>query len=187
MGPFLLAAAIVGLVLHPIFPMTSHGMEPSVTDTMHIILTGASQRLRPRGGGPGRHCYRGWFRRYSIGTLLVLIAPDQRPQPDHELDGAVEALKTTIEGVDGNSLLSAAPTIVSDLKRIDTAWTALQQQIDQAPASRPVFKVAAEYAAQSVLQPAAGMLERVGMVNRRPLGPPSRSASSAGSASHIGR
>jgi hypothetical protein len=48
-----------------------------------------------------------------------------------ELDGAVQALKTTIGGVDGNSLLSAVPTIVSDLKRIDTAWTALQQQIDQ--------------------------------------------------------
>jgi len=45
-----------------------------------------------------------------------------------ELDGAVEALKTTIAGVDGDSLLSAVPTIVSDLKRIDTAWTALQQR-----------------------------------------------------------
>src|SRR5512133_4258380 len=48
-----------------------------------------------------------------------------------ELDGAVQALKTTIAGIDGDSLLSAVPTIVSDLKRIDTAWTALQQQIDQ--------------------------------------------------------
>jgi hypothetical protein len=49
-----------------------------------------------------------------------------------ELDGAVEALRTTIAGVDGNSLLSAVPAIVSDLQRIDTAWTTLQQQIDQA-------------------------------------------------------
>ena len=48
-----------------------------------------------------------------------------------ELDGAVQALKTTIGGIDGDNLLSAVPTIVSDLKRIDTAWTALQQQIDQ--------------------------------------------------------
>jgi hypothetical protein len=48
-----------------------------------------------------------------------------------ELDGAVQALKTTIAGIDGNSVLSAVPTIVSDLKRIDTAWTALQQRIDQ--------------------------------------------------------
>jgi hypothetical protein len=48
-----------------------------------------------------------------------------------ELDGAVQALKTTLGGVDGDGLLSAVPTIVSDLKRIDTAWTALQQRIDQ--------------------------------------------------------
>ena len=48
-----------------------------------------------------------------------------------ELDSAVQALKTTLAGIDGDNLLSAVPTIVSDLKRIDTAWTALQQQIDQ--------------------------------------------------------
>ena len=48
-----------------------------------------------------------------------------------ELDGALAALKTTIDGTSGDSLVSALPTIVSDLARIDTAWTALQQQIDQ--------------------------------------------------------
>jgi hypothetical protein len=48
-----------------------------------------------------------------------------------ELDGAVEALKTTIAGISGDSLVSDLPTVVSDLQRIDTAWTALQQQIDQ--------------------------------------------------------
>jgi hypothetical protein len=48
-----------------------------------------------------------------------------------ELDGAVQALKTTIAGISGDNLASALPTVVSDLQRIDTAWTALQQQIDQ--------------------------------------------------------
>jgi hypothetical protein len=48
-----------------------------------------------------------------------------------ELEGAVAALKTTIAGISGDSLVSDLPTIVSDLQRIDTAWTALQQQIDQ--------------------------------------------------------
>ena len=48
-----------------------------------------------------------------------------------ELEGAVEALKTTIAGISGDSLASDLPTIVSDLQRIDTAWTALRQQIDQ--------------------------------------------------------
>jgi hypothetical protein len=48
-----------------------------------------------------------------------------------ELDSAVEALKTTIAGIGGDSLASALPTVLSDLQRLDTAWTALQQQVDQ--------------------------------------------------------
>jgi hypothetical protein len=48
-----------------------------------------------------------------------------------ELDGAVQALKTTIAGISGDSLASDLPTVVGDLQRLDTAWTALQQQIDQ--------------------------------------------------------
>ena len=48
-----------------------------------------------------------------------------------DLDGAVAALKTTIAGITGDNLASELPRVVSDLKRIDTAWTALQQQIDQ--------------------------------------------------------
>ena len=43
----------------------------------------------------------------------------------------METLKTTVAEISGDSLVSALPTVVSDLKRIDTAWTALQQQIDQ--------------------------------------------------------
>jgi hypothetical protein len=48
-----------------------------------------------------------------------------------ELDSAVNALQTTVSGIDGNSLLSALPTIASDLERIDGAWKALEQRIDQ--------------------------------------------------------
>ena len=48
-----------------------------------------------------------------------------------DLDGAVAALKTTIAGITGDNLASELPTIVNDLKGLDTAWTALQQQIDQ--------------------------------------------------------
>jgi hypothetical protein len=65
-------------------------------------------------------------------AVLKTSAKSQWGSQITELDGAVEALKTTIDGVSGDSLLSAVPTIVSDLKRIDTAWTGLQQQIDQA-------------------------------------------------------
>jgi hypothetical protein len=48
-----------------------------------------------------------------------------------ELDSAVNALQTTVSGIDGNSLLSALPTVVNDLERIDGAWTALERRIDQ--------------------------------------------------------
>ena len=47
-----------------------------------------------------------------------------------ELDSAVEALKTTIAGISGDSLASALPTVLSDLQRIDIAWTALQEQVE---------------------------------------------------------
>jgi hypothetical protein len=43
----------------------------------------------------------------------------------------VNALQTTLTGVDGDSLLATLPAIVRDLERIDTAWTALDQQIEQ--------------------------------------------------------
>jgi hypothetical protein len=70
----------------------------------------------------------------KVRTNLAALKTSARTQWSSqltELDSAVQALQTTIAGVDGDSLLSAAPTIVSDLQRIDTAWKALQQQIDQ--------------------------------------------------------
>ena len=48
-----------------------------------------------------------------------------------ELDGAINAFQSTIAGVDGDSLLGSLPAIVADLERIDTAWSALDQQIQQ--------------------------------------------------------
>ena len=41
-----------------------------------------------------------------------------------------KSLKTTIAGISGDSLASALPTVLSDLQRIDIAWTALQQQLE---------------------------------------------------------
>ena len=70
----------------------------------------------------------------KVSTNLAALKTSAKSQWSSqitELDSAVEALKTTIAGINGDSLLSALPTIISDLKGIDTAWTALQQQIDQ--------------------------------------------------------
>jgi hypothetical protein len=70
----------------------------------------------------------------KVTTNLAALKTSGRSQWSSQiaaLDSAVGALKTTIAGIDGNSLLSSVPTILSDLQQIDTAWTALQQQIDQ--------------------------------------------------------
>ena len=48
-----------------------------------------------------------------------------------KLYAALEALKATIAGISGDNVLSNLPKIANDLQRIDTAWTALQQQIDR--------------------------------------------------------
>ena len=70
----------------------------------------------------------------KVSTNLAALktsAKSQWASQITELDGALDALKTTIAGISSDNLASALPTIVSDLQRIDTAWTALQQQIDQ--------------------------------------------------------
>jgi hypothetical protein len=70
----------------------------------------------------------------KVSTNLAALKTSAKSQWSSqitELDSALEALKSTIAGINGDNLLSTLPTIVSDLKRIDTAWNALQQQIDQ--------------------------------------------------------
>jgi hypothetical protein len=70
----------------------------------------------------------------KVSTNLAALKTSARSQWSSqvtELDGALDGLKATVAGINGDNLLSALPTIVNDLKRIDAAWTALQQQIDQ--------------------------------------------------------
>jgi hypothetical protein len=64
-------------------------------------------------------------------AALKTSAKSQWSSQITELDAALQALKATITGINGDNLLPALPAIVNDLKRIDTAWTALRQQIDQ--------------------------------------------------------
>jgi hypothetical protein len=70
----------------------------------------------------------------KVSTHLAALKTSAKSQWSSqltELDNAVEALKTTIAGISGDSLTSALPTVVSDLQRLDIAWTALLQQVDQ--------------------------------------------------------
>jgi hypothetical protein len=64
-------------------------------------------------------------------TALKASAGAQWGAQVTELDAAIDGLQTTVSGVDGDSLLGALPAIVGDLERIDTAWTALEGEIDQ--------------------------------------------------------
>jgi hypothetical protein len=68
--------------------------------------------------------------RDSLTALKASAGTEWGPQVT-ELDGAIEGFQTTVSGVDGDSLLGSLPTIVKDLERIDTAWTALESQINQ--------------------------------------------------------
>jgi hypothetical protein len=70
----------------------------------------------------------------KVSTNLAALKTSAKSQWSSqltELEGAVEALKTTIAGINSDSLASALPTVLSDLQRIDIAWTALLQQVDQ--------------------------------------------------------
>jgi hypothetical protein len=70
----------------------------------------------------------------KVSTNLAALKTSAKSQWSSqitELDGALEAVKTTIAGISGDSLASALPTVLSDLQRLDIAWTALQQQVDQ--------------------------------------------------------
>jgi hypothetical protein len=68
--------------------------------------------------------------RDSLTALKASGGAQWSPQVT-ELDGAIDGFQTTVSGVDGDSLLGDLPAIVRDLERIDTAWTALEGQIER--------------------------------------------------------
>jgi hypothetical membrane protein len=69
----LLLASVVGTVpLHPFFPMSPRG-EYGFNDTMHIVLTGVFGFVVFGAVVCGAVAYPGWFRLYSIGSLLVMM------------------------------------------------------------------------------------------------------------------
>jgi hypothetical protein len=68
--------------------------------------------------------------RDNLTALKASAGTEWGPQVQ-ELDAAINEFQTTLSGVSGDSLVGDLPTIVRDLKRIDTAWTALEGQINQ--------------------------------------------------------
>jgi hypothetical protein len=72
-GLIFIAASLLGLVLHPFFPMTARGVGTTFTETMHQSLTSVWSMMVSVAILLAAIAYRGWFRVYSIATLLVLI------------------------------------------------------------------------------------------------------------------
>lgn len=70
---FLLASTLVGMILHPFFPMSSRGMETGLNDTMHQVLTGVWGLFVLPAVVFAAVAYRGWWRLYSIGSLLIMM------------------------------------------------------------------------------------------------------------------
>jgi hypothetical protein len=72
-GLLLVAAGLVGFPTHTVFAMSSRWMEGGFNDTMHIILSGVFSLFVFVAVALSAVAYRGWFRLYSIVTLVVLI------------------------------------------------------------------------------------------------------------------
>jgi hypothetical protein len=72
-GPLLITAAAVGFFTHVVFPMGSRGMEPSFSDTMHMTMSMAWGVFTFAAMILAAVAYRGWFRLYSILTVVVML------------------------------------------------------------------------------------------------------------------
>jgi hypothetical membrane protein len=72
-GRLLLTTAVLGVPTHTLFAMSSRGMEGGFTDIGHIILTNVYLVLITAAIVLSAVAYRGWFRLYAVGTLVVLV------------------------------------------------------------------------------------------------------------------
>ena len=65
--------AVNSLILWNLFPMHMRGVQPTFTDTMHYIL--AINPFVLASIVLGVAAFRGWFRSYSIATIVLLVLP----------------------------------------------------------------------------------------------------------------
>jgi hypothetical protein len=72
-GRLLLTTAVLGVPTHTVLAMSSRGMEGGFNDIGHIILTNVFTLLITAAIVLSAVAYRGWFRLYAVGTLVVLV------------------------------------------------------------------------------------------------------------------
>jgi hypothetical protein len=71
-GLILFAAGTVTIFLHPFAPIHGRGVEVGLTDTLHQVITASWAFAIFAAVALGAVAYRGWFRLYSLATLVVL-------------------------------------------------------------------------------------------------------------------
>jgi hypothetical membrane protein len=72
-GVFMVGAGLVGFPNHTVFAMSSRWMEGGFNDTMHIVLSNVFSLFVFMAMVLAAVAYPGWFRLYTIATLLVII------------------------------------------------------------------------------------------------------------------
>ena len=70
---FLLGVAVLGIGFS-IFPMNPRGVERTLSDTMHLLIAGATMGLLSGAIVCGMRPFGLPFRRYSAGTVIVMLA-----------------------------------------------------------------------------------------------------------------
>lgn len=72
-GAILMVLGAVGFPTHTVWAMSSRGMKTGFNDTMHITMSVVFSVLVAVAMVLAALKYRGWFRRYSLVTLAVVI------------------------------------------------------------------------------------------------------------------
>jgi uncharacterized membrane protein len=71
-GLSLIAISVTGVPTHTLFAMSSRWMETGFNDTMHVVFTSVFSLLVVAAIVLSAIAYSGWFRRFSIGMLVLL-------------------------------------------------------------------------------------------------------------------
>jgi hypothetical protein len=110
---------------------TTAAASPACADAAALKASVAElDQLDPSDAGKGGMLAALQKVRDNLTALKASAGTEWGPQVE-ELDAAINGFQTTLSGVSGDTLVGDLPTIVSDLQRIDTAWTDLEGQINQ--------------------------------------------------------
>ena len=142
-GWLLLAATVVSIWIHPFFPMSSRWMERSFTDTMHETLTFVWLPIIVVMVALSAIAYRGWFRLYSVATLLTMT---------------------------GFGITSGIA--IGGLEQNDTPWAGVFERINAYALMAWFVVLAVTVMRRSLARPARSQMTRGGggLVNRHPVG-----------------